>query len=54
VGPLPTVILAFGLFNSFLKDNESESTPEPVALAKDVGVSAATGGNPASTAVKRV
>lgn len=54
VGPLPTVILAFGLFNSFLKDSESESTPEPVALAKDAGVTAATGGNPATTVVKRV
>lgn len=54
VGPLPTVILAFGLFNSFLKDNESESTPGPAAQAKDVGVSAATGVNPASAAVKRI
>lgn len=54
VGPLPTIILAFGLFNSFIKDNEGESTPEPVTMAKDAGISAATGGNPASSVVKRI
>lgn len=50
VGPLPTLILGYGMFSSFLKDSEGESTPQPVAVAKDVGVTAATGGSTTSIA----
>ena len=54
VGPLPTLLLTFGFFNSFLRDSEGESAPEPVNIAKDVGVSVATGGSPQSAITKRI
>ncbi len=44
VGPLPTMILGYGLFSSFLKDSQGESAPPMVTTIKDVGMSAATGG----------
>ena len=54
VGPLPTLLLAFGFFDSFLRDSEGESAPEPVNIAKDVGVSVATGGSSQSAIIKRI
>ena len=56
VGPLPTLILSYGLFTSFLTDSQGEQAPQIVTDAKDVGVSAATGGAPsaASTTIKKV
>jgi hypothetical protein len=54
LGPLPTLILGYGLFSSFIKDSEGESAPTVVTAAKDVGMSAATGGvSSAATAVVR-
>ncbi len=53
-GPLPTLILAYGLFSSFLTDSEGESVPETVTMVKDAGVAAATGGSAAKTIVKRI
>ena len=54
IGPLPTVILAYGMFTALLKDSEEARTPEPVSMAKDVGVSVATGGSPVKSTVKRI
>ena len=44
VGPLPTMILSYGLSSSFLKDSEGEQAPAVVTTVKDVGMGAATGG----------
>ncbi len=44
VGPMPTMILGYGLFSSFLNDSQSESAPSVVTTVKDVGMGAATGG----------
>lgn len=56
VGPLPTVVLSYGLFSSFLKDAEGEQAPTVVTSAKDVGIGAATGGvgGAASAVVRNV
>ena len=54
VGPLPTVVLAYGMFTSILRDSEAERTPEPVVAVKDVGVSVVTGVNPLASAVRRI
>lgn len=56
VGPLPTAMLSYGLFSSFLKDGESEQAPQVVTAAKDVGMGAATGGvsGAAGAVVRRV
>jgi len=37
VGPLPTIILAYGLFNSLLQDSEQEGAPQIVTEAKTLG-----------------
>lgn len=37
VGPLPTIILAYGLFNSLLRDSEVETAPQIVTETKNVG-----------------
>ena len=44
VGPLPTMILGYGLFSGFLRDSETESAPSVVTAIKDVGMGALTGG----------
>ena len=44
VGPLPTLMLGYGLFSSMLKDSEGEQAPPVVTTVKDVGIGAATGG----------
>jgi hypothetical protein len=44
VGPLPTIILSYGMCSSILKDSQGEQAPEVVTTAKDVGMGAATGG----------
>ena len=54
IGPLPTVMLAYGMFTSLLKDSEGERTPEPISVVKDVGVTVATGGNPVKSITKRI
>ena len=56
VGPLPTVILGYGLFSSFIKDSQGEQAPTVVTAAKDVGMSAATGGvsGAASAVVRKI
>ena len=54
VGPLPTVVLAYGMFTSILRDSESEKAPETIIATRDVGVSVATGGNPVTTAARRL
>ena len=43
-GPLPTLLLSYGMFNSLLTDSEIESTPEAASKAKSVAVGAAYGG----------
>lgn len=56
IGPLPTLILAYGLFSSLLSDSQTEQTPQVVTDVKDVGIGAATGGasGAASTVVRKV
>ena len=54
VGPLPTVVLSYGMFTSILRDSEAEKAPEPAVMAKDAGVSMATGGSPVQSAIKRI
>ena len=57
VGPLPTVILGYGMFTSLLKDSETEGAPGPVQAArtvKDVGVTVATGGSPIPSVVRKI
>ncbi len=56
VGPLPTMILGYGLFSSFIKDSQGEEAPSVVTATKDVGMAAATGGvsGAASAVVRRV
>lgn len=56
VGPLPTLILGYGLFSSFLQDSQSEQAPQMVSDVKDVGIGAATGGasGAASAVVRKV
>lgn len=56
IGPLPTMILAYGMFSSFLADSQSEQAPQVVTNVKDVGVSAATGGASAAaqTVIRKV
>lgn len=54
IGPLPTLILAYGMFSSLLQDSETEVAPAPVTLTKDVGVSVATGGNPATSVIRKI
>ncbi|MFK7824473.1 MAG: hypothetical protein AB8G05_09960 [Oligoflexales bacterium] len=54
VGPLPTLILGYGLFSSFLTDSQTEQAPQVVTDAKDIGVGAATGGSSgAASAIAR-
>lgn len=54
VGPLPTLILGYGLFSSFLSDSQSEHAPQIATDIKDIGVGAATGGSSgAASAVAR-
>ena len=45
VGPLPTLILAYGCFSGILNDSQSESSPQIVSDVKDVGLGALTGGS---------
>lgn len=56
VGPLPTLVLAYGLFSSFLNDSQSEQAPQLATDVKDVGMGAATGGTSgaSSAAMKKV
>ena len=56
VGPLPTLILGYGMFSSILTDSETEQAPQIVSDAKDIGMGAATGGSSgaASAAIKKV
>lgn len=56
VGPLPTIILAYGMFSSILSDSQSEQAPQMVTDIKEVGVGAATGGTSgvASAIVRKV
>ncbi|MBI2603760.1 MAG: hypothetical protein HYW48_11975 [Deltaproteobacteria bacterium] len=56
VGPLPTLVLGYGLFSAFLKDSETEQTPTVITAARDVGIGAATGGvsGAAGAAIKKV
>ena len=56
VGPLPTLVLGYGLFSSLMTDSEPEQAPTVVTAAKDVGIGAATGGTTgaAVVATKRV
>lgn len=56
VGPLPTLILAYGMFSSFLQDSQTEQAPQVVSDVKDVGIGAATGGTSgaASAAIRKV
>lgn len=42
VGPLPTLVLGYGMFSSILTDSETEQTPQIVSNAKDVGMGAVT------------
>lgn len=44
VGPLPTMILAWGMFTGFLSDRQQESTPEAVSTVTSTTVATATGG----------
>lgn len=44
VGPLPTVILAWGMFTGFLNDRQQESAPEAVADSTSIVTATATGG----------
>ena len=44
VGPLPTLILGYGLFSAFLTDSQTEQAPQIVTDAKDIGMGAVTGG----------
>lgn len=50
LGPLPTVLLAWGMFGSFLKDNQEEGAPEAVNAGKAAALTAATGGGAAGAA----
>ena len=54
VGPLPTVVLSYGMFTSLLQDSEAEVAPAPVTMVKDAGVSVATGGNPVGSVVRKI
>lgn len=54
VGPLPTVVLSYGMFTSLLKDSEGEKAPAPVSAAKNVGITVATGGNPVTSSLKHL
>ena len=45
VGPLPTLILAYGCFSGILNDSQSESSPQIVSDVKDVGLGAVKGGS---------
>lgn len=56
VGPLPTMLLSYGLFSSMLKDSEGEQAPQLVSDAKDIGMGAATGGasGAASAVIRKV
>ena len=56
VGPLPTVVLAYGMVSSVLKDSEPEQAPAAAQGAKDITVGAATGGvsGAAGAAIKKV
>ena len=51
VGPLPTLLLGYGMFSSLLGDSESEQAPTVVTAAKDIGVGAATGGTSGAAAI---
>ena len=44
VGPLPTVLVAWGMFNGFLNDRQQESTPDAVTTVSSTTVATATGG----------
>ena len=50
LGPLPTVLLAWGMLGSFLRDNEEESAPEIATAGKNAAVTAATSGSAAGAA----
>ncbi|MBN22049.1 MAG: hypothetical protein CL678_12280 [Bdellovibrionaceae bacterium] len=50
LGPLPTVVLAWGMFGSFLRDGEEESAPQIVTAGKNAALTAATGGGAAGAA----
>ncbi|MFK7823640.1 MAG: hypothetical protein AB8G05_05760 [Oligoflexales bacterium] len=56
VGPLPTMILAYGCFAGILNDSQTENTPQVVSDAKDIGLGAATGGasGTASALVRKI
>ena len=56
VGPLPTMLLGYGMFSSFLTDSQTEQAPQIVSDVKDVGISAATGGasGAASSIIRKV
>jgi hypothetical protein len=44
VGPLPTIMLSYGMMSSFLRDSEGEQAPAAVTTIKNVGMGAVTGG----------
>lgn len=44
VGPLPTMILAWGMFTGFLNDRQQESTPDAISTVSSTTVATATGG----------
>jgi hypothetical protein len=44
VGPLPTMVLAWGMFTGFLNDRQQESTPEAVSTISSTVGATATGG----------
>jgi hypothetical protein len=43
VGPLPTIMLSYGMMSSFLRDSEGEQAPAAVTTIKNVGMGAVTG-----------
>lgn len=56
VGPLPTVLLAWGMFGGLLRDSEQETAPEAIKTVTNSAGAAATGGasTVASTASKAI
>jgi len=44
IGPLPTVVLAWGMFTGFLSDSQQESAPEGISSAVSVAGATVTGG----------
>jgi len=44
IGPLPTMVLAWGMFTGFLSDSQQESAPEGISSAVSVVGATVTGG----------